>query len=92
METGLSFVRRYFPRADLDLANYLLWECSPWPIGSPVEVFTKIAAVVRPKKRGWQRRLSRELRRLHAEWDAELHAISSRPDGQAGTKAERRSR
>lgn len=78
METGLQCVRRFFPRATMADAEYLLWEQTPWPIGAAVDELRRIAAEVHPKKRGWRGRLVRVCNRRTEEFEAELRAIAAR--------------
>lgn len=87
MITGLQLVRRYFPRATEADANFILWELTPYPCGNPRERLEELAAKIRPKKRGWMRRLGYEyeaqnalLEQLSKEWALPEVAVTGRKE------------
>lgn len=77
---SFSLIRQLFPRASDDEAGYLLWNATCYPIGSVSETnkqIRELAATVRPRKRGWQRRLNREYCRIDAELMAACKAVEA---------------
>lgn len=69
--TYVDLVRRYFQRATVADAEFILWELTPYPCWDPREELAALATTVKPKKRGWLRRLGRE----YIKRDAELKRL-----------------
>jgi hypothetical protein len=68
--TELDLVREYLPKATLEMADYILWEATCYPIGSLSEVrkqLEQLAVAVKPAKRGWRRRLGHALARIDSD-------------------------
>lgn len=67
-------VRYFFPRIGEAVAGYVIWNMTAYPFNGPEgmrDQLEALAASVRPRKRGWLRRLSREARRIDAEmWES----------------------
>jgi hypothetical protein len=63
-------VRYFFPRINGDTADYVLWNMTAYPMGGAEttrDQLAVLAALVRPRKRGWLRRLWREARQQDFE-------------------------
>ncbi len=71
----LQVVQSHFPGVTESEANFLLWECTAYPCSGTEgadEELRALAERVRPRKRGWWRRLSR----YKAACDADMYRFA----------------
>lgn len=76
---GVAFDKA-FKGIDKDTADFILWNMTAFPFAD-LKYFrrqvSRLARVVRPRKPGWRKRLSQEMRRQDEEMDRELRGASN---------------
>lgn len=80
--TYAQLVKQYFPRAKHPTAMFILWETTAFPCCGAEHVekqLAELAAKIRPRKRGWVRRLKIESERMYREM-ARLSAMNHESD------------
>src|SRR5687767_6425333 len=81
----MELVQYFFPRIGADEADFIIWNATAYPFNGAEglrDQLAELAAEVRPRKRGWRRRLYHHMRRIEETMFAALPADPPRRPGQ----------